>query len=335
MTKTTSATTALIVPSNREESFIEFIKRWWIAPNTHYINQIYLVWDGPEASGALKKLADEIPLTILTWEGMPDYFSKKDSAIRSYGFLEAYNDGHSHFITMDDDCYPLVHYPNYPKPESAIIKHLDLLTMGVPFAKSTVEGHIRGLPYHYDELKDHVSVSVSVGLWEGVPDSDAVHSLVCQYPTSLTRGQILVHPQQFIPMCGMNLAFTREVLPLMYFPLMGLGQPYARFDDIWCGLFAQKVMHHLGLNMSYGEPYVYHSRASDPYINLIKEAPGLPINEVLWKDLKNIQLNSGSTSLLHCYGFLAHQISRINYLPPSYRNDLRRCMLSWIDNFLP
>jgi len=38
------------------------------------------------------------------------------------------------------------------------------------------------------------------------------------------------------PMCGMNLAFDRELIgPAMYFGLMGDGQPIGRYDHMWAG----------------------------------------------------------------------------------------------------
>ena len=37
-------------------------------------------------------------------------------------------------------------------------------------------------------------------------------------------------------MCGMNLAFDRKLIgPAMYFGLMGEGQPWGRYDDMWAG----------------------------------------------------------------------------------------------------
>ena len=37
-------------------------------------------------------------------------------------------------------------------------------------------------------------------------------------------------------MCGMNLAFDRDLIgPAMYFGLMGDGQPIGRYDDMWAG----------------------------------------------------------------------------------------------------
>lgn len=45
------------------------------------------------------------------------------------------------------------------------------------------------------------------------------------------------------PMCGMNLAFDRELIgPAMYFGLMGDGQPIGRYDDMWAG-WCTKVLY--------------------------------------------------------------------------------------------
>lgn len=94
--------------------------------------------------------------------------------------------------------------------------------------------------------------------------------------------------------CGMNICFKREITPLMYFALMGEGYPYKRFEDIWCGVISKKVCDHLGLLISVGRPFVFHSRASDPFVNLAKEAPGVGANETFWEKVDNIEL-SGKT----------------------------------------
>lgn len=125
-----------------------------------------------------------------------------------------------------------------------------------------------------------------------------------------------------MPMCGMNLAFNRELIgPAMYFGLMGEGQPIGRYDDMWAGwcskasrltgrplllvtvavlltvacfgwraagccccwrmaaaLFPsdcclcrwQVICDHLGLGVKSGKPYIWHSKASNPFVNLKK-----------------------------------------------------------------
>ena len=54
------------------------------------------------------------------------------------------------------------------------------------------------------------------------------------------------------PMCGMNLAFDRELIgPAMYFGLMGDGQPIGRYDDMWAG-WCVKVLYFPILLNSFG-----------------------------------------------------------------------------------
>lgn len=51
------------------------------------------------------------------------------------------------------------------------------------------------------------------------------------------------------PMCGMNLAFNRELIgPAMYFGLMGEGQPIGRYDDMWAGWCVKVLYSKLVLN---------------------------------------------------------------------------------------
>ena len=50
-----------------------------------------------------------------------------------------------------------------------------------------------------------------------------------QSPVEMLQGSLF-------PMCGMNLAFNRELIgPAMYFGLMGEGYPIGRYDDMWAG----------------------------------------------------------------------------------------------------
>jgi reversibly glycosylated polypeptide/UDP-arabinopyranose mutase len=95
---------------------------------------------------------------------------------------------------------------------------------------------------------------------------------------------------------------------LFYFPLMGEGQPYRRFDDIWAGVIAKKVMDHLGWPMSVGEPAVFHVRASDPVQNRIKEMPGITRNETFWQEIDGIELTAGDPA--GCMRELGEQLGR-------------------------
>lgn len=63
--------------------------------------------------------------------------------------------------------------------------------------------------------------------------------------------------------------------PCMYFGLMGDGQPIGRYDDMWAGWCVKVVCDHLGYGVKSGKPYLWHSKASNPFNNLRKEYKGI------------------------------------------------------------
>lgn len=63
-------------------------------------------------------------------------------------------------------------------------------------------------------------------------DSDYLWLLFLRYVDAI----LTIPKGTLFPMCGMNLAFDRELIgPAMYFGLMGDGQPIGRYDDMWAG----------------------------------------------------------------------------------------------------
>ncbi|XP_020398841.1 probable UDP-arabinopyranose mutase 1 [Zea mays] len=97
------------------------------------------------------------------------------------------------------------------------------------------------------------------------------HRMSCREQSSATgpKGTLF-------PMCGMNLAFDRDLIgPAMYFGLMGDGQPIGRYDDMWAGWCVKVICDHLGLGVKTGLPYIWHSKASNPFVNLKKEYKGI------------------------------------------------------------
>jgi len=195
-----------------------------------------------------------------TWQDIANDFGKNEwifprmnAGIRSYGFWKAYTMGADIILTIDDDCFPVD--PDF------VDQHVQNLSMKAPDKWINTyphRGHMftRGFPY---QVRNRYPVMISHGLWTNQIDHDA--------QTQLKVGQINLPPYpsivQFIPkgvyfpMCSMNLAFRREVTPLMYFPLMGYDKHathwgYDRFDDIWAGIFAKKICDHLGYGIVNG-----------------------------------------------------------------------------------
>ncbi|XXG63416.1 hypothetical protein AAC387_Pa05g1616 [Persea americana] len=210
--------------------------------------------------------------------------SFKDSACRCFGYLVSKK---KYIFTIDDDCF--VAKDPSGKDINALEQHIkNLHSPSTPFFFNTL----------YDPYRD---------------DYDAPTQLV----KPLERNKryvdsVLTKPKGTLcPMCGMNLAFNRELIgPAMYFGLMGDGQPIGRYDDMWAGWCTKVICDHLGLGMKTGLPYIWHSKASNPFVNLKKEYNGIYWQEevipffqsaTLRKDCTTVQkfmLDSAMASLL-------------------------------------
>ena len=256
--------------------------------------------------------------------------SRQNAGIRSYGFLKAYELGCDITITLDDDCYPV-------KNEHFIKKHVENLSLSAPddwhpTYPNRKYYYTRGIPY---SIRDKQEVVISHGLWTNVLDFDAPTQLVnynLTIPDSFDFIEF-IPKNYFFPMCSMNLAFKTKITPIMYFPLMGYDKNgkywgYDRFDDIWAGIFAKKIIDHLGFSVVNGSPFVEHKKASDPFKNLQKEAKGIEINEILYKKVKKINLES--KNLNDCYLEL---IENIDFPKEEYFNSLKKAIKIWISLF--
>jgi hypothetical protein len=252
-------------------------------------------------------------------------FSRRNAGIRSYGFWKAYEDGADFIVTLDDDCFPVA--------DGFITQHLDNLSTSAPDGWTPTYPDpaymfTRGFPY---QARNKHHVLISHGLWTNKIDLDGITE---QHHPSLNQP---IYPplRQFIPqgsyfpMCSMNLAFRRDVTPLMYFPLMGYDPDgkhwgYDRFDDIWAGIFAKKICDHLGLSVTNGSPFVEHRKASDVKANIKKETPGIKTNENLWLAVQRVRLNS--RTIADCYLELA---ATVKFPAEQYFHYLRKAMRLW------
>lgn len=301
---------------------------------------------------------------------LPQWLARRDSGIKSWGFVKAVTaHGADVVITLDDDCMPSAlaadpswYRANPPRGhrelldrarEGFVAQHVAALTRTRRWT-TTVPGLVpRGMPYGTpDPLARENSlgllpVSLNMGTWACIPDRDAVHELTNRDPQGYYkawrprkadyRNSRVMSPAQYWPLCGMNLAFTRDVTPLMYFPRTGEGVVFQRFDDIWGGTIAQKCMGHLGLNATVGRPMISHEKASDPMTNLVREGPGIRANEEFWRAIDGLSLDGCATPLA-CMARLGEQLRDSE--PAVSDRDLRaylpqlgRWMIEWAREF--
>ncbi|KAL0318891.1 UNVERIFIED_CONTAM: putative UDP-arabinopyranose mutase 1 [Sesamum angustifolium] len=230
--------------------------------------------------------------------------SFKDSACRCFGFLVSKK---KYIFTIDDDCF--VAKDPTGKEINALQQHIqNLLTPSTPFFFNTLydpfrdgADFVRGYPF---SMREGVPTAVSHGLWLNIPDYDAPTQLVkpLERNTRYVDAVLTIPKGTLFPMCGMNLAFDRELIgPAMYFGLMGDGQPIGRYDDMWAGWCTKVITDHLGLGVKTGLPYIWHSKASNPFVNLKKEYKGIYWQEDIIPFFQSVTLPKECTTVQKCY----------------------------------
>jgi reversibly glycosylated polypeptide/UDP-arabinopyranose mutase len=276
--------TALVVPTIREECINKFLDSW--EEELVHFDQVIIVEDNPHTTFKINN--DYKKISHYSWEDVDRclkqntwIISRRDSAIRSFGFLMAKD--YDYIFSLDDDCLRI-------PEENFVESHLKNLNNSSRWTELIPGLRTRGLPY---KNLGKVHVSFNVGLWTNIPDLDAIQQLANPLqgfqPNVVNR---IIPRGQYFPFTGMNFCFRGRLAVMSYFPLMGEGYPYRRFDDIWFGIIAKKICDHLGLLISVGHPFVHHAKASDPFVNLVKEAPGIKMNEAFWETIDQIVLTS-------------------------------------------
>lgn len=260
--------------------------------------------------------------------------SFRDSACRCFGWLMSKR----RFVyTIDDDCF----VAKNPDGEdiNVLEQHLrNLSTPSTPYYFNTLydpytpgTDFVRGYPF---SLRSGVPTVVSHGLWLNIPDYDAPTQLVkpLERNTRYVHAVVTVPKGSLFPMCGMNLAFDRDLIgAAMYFGLMGEGQPLGRYDDMWAGWCTKVICDHLGLGVKTGLPYVWHSKASNPFVNLKKEYKGIFWQEDMVEFFQQVQLSKAATDAELCMLELAEKVTeKLGKVDP-YFEKLAQGMVTWIE----
>ena len=259
-----SAMIAIVVPTIRNECLEKFLGGWDSLITKHNVTMV-IVRDGDNPT-INNQLASD-----LMGKDYELIFNKNDG-VRNAGFwyISKYLPEVDTIITLDDDVLPL---------GDTIQDHLDTLNrrVSISWVKSCSE-YTRGFPY---AVRDESPVMISHGLWKGVADWDAPSQLINGNPEIELVSQP-VPKGIYMPFCGMNVAFKREVLPYVYYAPMGYKVRMDRFADIWLGINLTRICAEKNWAIYNGGAVVRHERASNVWKNLQKEAKGLEINENYW-----------------------------------------------------
>jgi reversibly glycosylated polypeptide/UDP-arabinopyranose mutase len=93
----------------------------------------------------------------------------------------------------------------------------------------------------------------------------------------------------------------------------------------------QVISDHLGLGVKTGLPYIWHSKASNPFVNLKKEYKGIYWQEELIPFFQSVSLSKESTTVQKCYIELSKKVKAKLGLVDDYFNKLADAMVTWIE----
>lgn len=317
---------SIVIPTNRHEQIKTFLSKW---ENEFKHHNVIIVEDNPQKSFDLPNWVEHY-----SWQEIDKELGKNSwiiprrcAAIRSYGFIKAWQKKADYIITLDDDCLPEKGSTNFV---DEVVKRLDTDWEDDHWWSTFKHNDIYPRGYPYQIRKQKQKTVIHHGLWSNIPDLDGITQKKHPDFRFKPKNEVVKVPYgKFFPMCSMNLSFKRKALPLIYMLLMGEDKKgskwgYDRFDDIWAGIFAKKICDHLVLAISSGAPNVIHTRASNINTNIKKEAEGMNSNEWLWKEISKVNLKNNSIN--KCYLELANVVKSLG----KYWKKLSIAMKIWI-----
>lgn len=99
------------------------------------------------------------------------------------------------------------------------------------------------------------------------------------------------------------------------------------------GSWVQVICDHLGYGVKTGLPYIWHSKASNPFVNLKKEYKGIFWQEDIIPFFQQVQLSKDAVTVEQCYIELSKLVKeKLGSLDP-YFVKLADAMVTWIDSW--
>jgi len=304
--------------------------------------EILVIGDMKTPDGAVASLMDEIRSLGVSAQYLPipaqerwlarfpelkEIIPYNSDNRRNIGYLMAVERGADIVICLDDD--------NFVNPKEDFFEAHSIVGQTLEFdAVSTDSGwfnicqmlqtqpertiYPRGFPYskrwkggNVKRRRARGRIVVNEGLWLGDPDIDSITRLTEDVKTiGVLQECVVLDHDTYAPINTQNTAFHRDVLPCAYFVLMGAdirGLKIDRYGDIWFGLFAKKIIDHMGDYVSFGKPFTHHRRN---YHNLLKDLQqefwAIILTDVLVEFLESATLEGNSYS--GCYAELADRL---------------------------
>lgn len=278
---------------------------------------LIVVWDLPQApSSCYTGGFEHCHLSI------PDWIPRGTDMIRSWGFLQAWRAGAEFTLSLDDDVEPFGDpFYEYERVFRRGATVTEYLSVG---ALTSFGGPMRGHP-----KADPRPVAVQYGGWHGILDYSAETQLAGVSEWEAFHPLVVPVPRgAAVTGCAMNMAFRTCHTPVMWQLPLYEGR-YNRWGDIWSGLIQKRVFDALDEAVVVnGKASAYHDRASDPHANLAREAPGVPVNELLWENLSAVGIHSDPLKE-------AHRTAYLHFLrhDPDYAREFLRVKEHWLACF--
>lgn len=311
----------LVIPTIRENCFQDFIERWSDVGLFEHITELIVMEDNPhrtfDVEKAFKDRTRPYQLSHLCWNDIENFLDenswiipRRSDTVRSFGYLRAAQERLDHsepdyILTLDDDCYPCSDADGLKYDGEGFLRtHVKQLQSRSRWYNTLNSVKPRGIPFY--NIGQSTNVIVNHGLWTNVIDYDAPYQLANPIKEEFSFDNRIVPANMYFPMCGMNVMWKREATVLMYHLLMGRRKPAVdgvagldkdgliklpvdRFGDIWCGILMKKIADLTSHSVTTGMPYIRHERASNPFVNLRKEADGILINETFWEHVDKFE----------------------------------------------
>jgi len=233
---------------------------------------------------------------------------------RNFGYLRAIELGSDYTIVIDDDNLPSMehdwfkwHLYSFKDKRFRVVSSANRIVNPMRLLRRyAFITYSRGYPISeifsdtflpsYTENNNR-KVMLNLGLWLDKPDVDAYTNII--YPDLITTN-LLFHGfaldrDNYIPINTQNTAFKKEISPIFWnlYQEKLYDIPSDRYDDIWTGLFVNRLINKLNHTITFGQPCSIHKRnVHDFNKDLMVEFTGICMNSKMWEYIMNLDIQS-------------------------------------------